>query len=585
LADSENSKGKSESRSLLRGAGVFGGMTAASRALGLVRTLLISSLLPPLFRDAFMLAFRIPNMFRNLFGEGALTNSFVPGYVERLEAEDREGANRLASLVATALAILLGGIALLGMLVSAAVRKGIEPTQNTARILQLLEVMAPFLPLVCLYAFFIAVLTSHRKFAVPAGAPMLLNLSMLGGALLAWREYRYDPETGVFILAGCVVLGGALQLLVQLPTAWRCGVRLTPAINIKDKAFRGVLGRMGPVLVGTSAFQVSVLVNSLLAVAMCAKGSVSYLSNSNILVMAPIGVVAVAMSAAALPVLSSLHARKDREGFNTAFSDAARMGVFVLMPAAVVLMITGEPIVRMLFERGRWGWQETPQMTRVLFWSAGALVPTVLVMLSSRAFYAMKRPWVPAKIALVAVGVNLVLAVLLVGAHDDASAFFKWLGVGEKGGSVGLLLDAHPLVKKADTPAQWVSGAPGLALSTCVATWLQAVLLLGALKRARTSLRLESLAWTALRTFALCAITAVVINWVRNSLPPEGEGLIIPLQRGIAPPVLGAFAYWLAASLVDAREYRELWSTIRSKRKRKVKDDEKGGGSEEQDDD
>ncbi len=574
MADSDKSRGKEESRSLMRGAGVFGALTAASRALGLVRTLVISSLLPPLFRDAFMLAFRVPNMFRNLFGEGALTNSFVPGYVERLEAKDNEGANRLASLVATALAVLLGGVAVFGVLISVAVRKGMVPSEDVARILQLLEVMAAFLPLVCLYAFFIAVLTSHRRFAMPSGAPMLLNLAMLGGAYMAWRSYREDPGTGVFIIAGAVVVGGALQLAVQLPAAWRCGVRLSPAVDFKDESFKGVLGRMGPVLVGTSAYQVCILVNSLLAVSLCAKGSVSYLTNSNILVMAPVGVVAVAMSAAALPVLSSLQARKDREGFNTAFLDAARMGVFVLMPMAAILMISGEPIIRLLFERGGWGWEETPRMTRVLFWAAGALVPTVLVMLASRAFYAMKKPWVPAKIAVITVVVNLVLSVLLVSAREEAGAVFRALGMGAEGGAGGVLLDSHAL-READAPAVWVSGAPGLALATCSAIWLQAVLLLGALRRERGELKLEALGWTLLRTAALCGVMAVVVHWVRYSLPPQGEGFLVVAQRGIAPAVLGGLAYWLVASLVDAREYRELWAVIRPKRKKKDKEEDR----------
>jgi putative peptidoglycan lipid II flippase len=585
LADPEDSKGRDESRSLLRGAGIFGALTAASRALGLAKTLAISSLLGAVYRDAFMLAFMIPNMFRNLFGEGALTNSFVPGYVERLEKQDTEGANRLASLVITALASLLGGICVLGIVVSLAYRGVASPGEGTVRVLRLLEVMAPFLPLVCLYAFFIAVLTSHRKFAMPSGAPMLLNLSMLGAALLAWQVWPEQPGTAVFVLAGAVLLGGALQLGVQLPAARKCGVRLSPAVDFKDEGFRAVLSRMAPVLAGTSAYQVCILVNRLLAKGLCEDGSVSYLSNSNILVAAPIGVVAVSMSAAALPVLSSLHARKDRQGFNTAFVDAARMGVFVLMPMATVLMVTGEPIIRLLFERGEWKWDETPRMARVLFWAAGALVPTVLVMLAGRAFYAMKKPWAPAKVALVTVAVNLILSVMLVGSERSALSFFRWLGAAAEGGSFGKLVGWTGL-DRTDAPelSLWVSGAPGLALATCVAIWLQAVLLLGALRRARAELRIGALGWSVLRTFALCAITAIIVNWVKNSLPPDGEGVIIVLQRGIAPPVAGAFAYWLAASLVDAKEYRELWSTIRRKKKdEKDKKGKKGKGEDEED--
>ncbi len=559
MAKPDRKTAEEESRSLLRGAGIFGALTAASRALGLVRTLAISSLLAAGFRDAFWLAFTIPNLFRNLFGEGALTNSFVPGYVERLEADDKPGANRLASLVVTALAIGLGGLALVGALVSLLFRGAVELSAKSELTLRLLEVMAPFLPLVCIFAFFIAVLTSHRRFATPSGAPALLNLAMLAGVYIAWRYWRGEPGTGVFVLAGAVLVGGLAQLAVQLPGAWRCGVRITPTIDLKDPGFRAVGARMGPVLAGTAAYQVCILINRLLAAhpRLCEPGSVSYLVNSNILVMAPIGVVAVAMSAAALPVLSSLHARKDREGFARAFTDAARMGVFILTPIAAVLMVTGEPIIRLLFERGGWGWEETPRMARVLFWAAAALVPTVLAMLAARAFYAMKKPWVPAKIAFVTVTVNLVLSLLLVGGRGPATALFRTMGAAEAGAA-----------------ARWVSGAPGLALATATAISLQALLLLGALGRECKALRLGPLGWALLRTAAITGVAAVVINLVKASLPPEGEGFLVVLQRGVAPPVAGAFAFWLMASLVDAREYRELWRTIRRKKKKKKKDED-----------
>jgi peptidoglycan biosynthesis protein MviN/MurJ (putative lipid II flippase) len=399
---------------------------------------------------------------------------------------------------------------------------------------------------------------------------MLLNLAMLAGAFVAWKRFGGRPEAGVFVLAGAVVVGGIMQLGVQLPAAWRCGVRLRPGVDFGNEHVRAIGARMLPVLAGTSAYQVCVLVNRLLAKGLCREGAVSYLTNSNILVMAPIGVIAVAMSAAALPVLSSLHARKDREGFNTAFLDASRMGVFLLMPIAAVLMVCGEPIVRLLFERGNWSEEETPRMAMVLFWAAGALVPTVLVMLASRAFYARKRPWLPAKIALVTVAVNLVLSVLLVNSHDVAESVFGWLGGCARGSSWGHLIRWTGVGTPGapESAAGWVSGAPGLALATCTAIWLQAVLLLGALRRECRGLKLEPLGWSMLRTFGITAVTALVLNWVKNSLPPDGEGVLIVIQRGIAPPVLGAFAYWLVASLADSREYAELWKTIRRRKKK-----------------
>lgn len=418
MADSPEKKtAEEEHRSLLRGAGVFGLSTAASRALGIVRTLALSSLLGPMYRDAFLLAFKIPNMFRNLFGEGALANSFTPVYVERLNAGDREGANRLASLVATALTAGLTALAALGIMTSFAVRHAVRLSASNDLVMRLLEIMALFLPLVCLFAFFIAVLTSHRRFAAPGAGPIMLNLAMLAGLYLVWKQ-GIEPGRAVFVLAAAVLAGGVGQLALQLPSAWRAGVRLSPAFDVKDSGFRQIAARMGPVLVGTAAFQVCMLINSLLAMGFCEQGSLSYLSISNFMVAAPIGVVAVAMGTAALPVLSSLHARGDRKGFNKSFLGAARMGAFLLMPVIAVFMIAGEPMIRLLFERHNWGPEETLPMTRVLFWASVALVPSVLAMLAGRAFYAMGKPRIPARIALVTVSVNLALSLLLVGSYS-----------------------------------------------------------------------------------------------------------------------------------------------------------------------
>lgn len=328
-------------------------------------------------------------------------------------------------------------------------------------------------------------------------------------------------------------------------------MRITPAVDLADPGFRTVMTRMAPVLPGTAVFQINTLANRLLAWGLVAgHGALSYLVLSNMLVAAPIGIVAVAMSTAALPVLSALEARGDSEGFNRAFDDAARMGVFLLMPAAAVLMVAGQPVIGLLFDRGGWGYGENERMARVLFWAAAGLVPTALAMLSARAFYAMKKPWVPAKIAFVTVGVNLTLSLLLVRSGGVALALFKALDVG----------GAREL-------ALWVSGAPGLALATSTALVLHAVLLLVALRRERPGLKLSPIGVTVVRSLALSAITAVVVNWILKSLPPDGEGFIIAAQRGIAPLLVGAFAYWLAASLVDAREYRELWRAIRPRKK------------------
>lgn len=594
-----------ESRKLLRGAGVFAALTAASRGLGLFRDVAVTAVLSAAARDAFIFAFSLPMMFRNLFGEGALTNSFVPAYVERLEKSDAAGADRLASLVGTALAALLFALAAVGgaLCLGAGFLPGLS--KENSLVLKLLGMMAPFMPLVCLYAFFLAILTSHRRFAVPAGAPLLLNAAILAGAFVAWKRFPLGSDAGVYVLAAAVLVGGVIQLAVELPAARRAGVRVRPALDFKDPAFRGVVAAMAPVLVGTGAFQINTFLNRLFALELVPEsGAQSYLALANLLVMAPLGIVAVALSTAALPVLSSLHARGDGKGFNAAFGGAARMSVFLLLPVSMVLVVAGEPVVRMLYERGGWAAEETPRMVRVLFWSALALVPTVVSMLSARAFYAMKRPKIPARIAVITVAVNIALSLLLVRALFTATEaapggifeswlkdtrLAEWLG----GPLPANLLDeaarVQALHKQAAAAARWFSGAAGLALATAVAGLVQMALLLGALRRERREVELGPVALAALRAAALSVLTGVCVYWVVNSLPPAGEGFIIVAQRGIAPPVAAVFVYSLLASLLDVREYREFWKALRGDKKKKDKkqdaDDEEDDEDDEEADD
>ncbi len=576
--------GHEESRKLLRGAGVFGALTAASRGLGLVRDMALTAVLSTGARDAFLLAFSIPNMFRNLFGEGALTNSLVPVYVERIEKGDRDGANRLASLVFTMLAVGLGAVALIGGLACLGISlHGATGRPDENRLaLRLLAVMAPFLPLVCLYAFFMALLTSHRRFAVPGFAPVLLNVAILGGAFLAWKRYGLGSESHALqaglIIAVAVLVGGGLQLLVQLPAAASAGVRIRPSFGFRDEAFRSVVSAMAPVLVGTGVFQLNTFLNRLFAWTLVDRAlepaPQSYLALANLLVMAPLGIVAVALSTAALPALSSLQARGDKKGFSATLSGAMRMSLFMLVPVSTVLIVSAEPIVNLLYGRGGWGPDETPHMVRVVFWSALALPPTVVTMLAARAFYAMKRPEIPARIAVRTVAVNIVLSLVLVLWGGYSSELFEGTALA---GSLGGPAEA----------SRWLSGAAGLALASTLAATLQMVLMLAALRRERPEMKLFGVAATAIRVVAMCVPTGIAVYWVTKSLPPTGEGFIIVAQRGIAPVLAGVFAYTLVASLLDTAEYREAWRALRGRKKKPAeagKDGKKARGGEDGDD-
>jgi putative peptidoglycan lipid II flippase len=569
LDKSASSPTAPESRNLLRGAGALGVMTLGSRLLGIVRMLVVTPLLQAGYRDAFMLAFSIPNQFRILFGEGALTGSFVPLYVEKLQQQDRDGANRLASLLSTLLVLSLGGLAVLGILASLIVRSSVELGQSAEMTLRLLEIMLPFLPMVCLYAFFIAVLTSNRSFWAPGAGPMVLNVCIIAGALFAGQYYGLSGSSNAaaacVVLAVSVLVGGLLQLLLQIPFAWRRGVRLAPTVDFADEGLRKVIAGMGPVFVGSCAFQISVLLTRMLAKGYCSEGSVSYLFNSNVLVAAPIGVVAVALSTAALPILSSMYAGGDKAGFSKSLVDALRMGIFLLAPVAVVFVVGAEAISRLLFERNNWAMAETPRMARVLTWTALALVPTCVIILVNRAFYAMKKAKISAVVAVITVVFNITLCLLLVG-KSSAGVFF-----GTKG-----LLDGT-----VRGPGLWVSGAAGLALAVCIGTWLQAITLLILIKRVSTDFPGKDLLIALLRITGLVVVVYIVSQWCLGTMPPDGEGFVHKMQRAIAPPVVGAFAFLLCASLGGFEEYTELWGLIRPGKGSKTEKADRKSGSRE----
>jgi putative peptidoglycan lipid II flippase len=431
--------------------------------------------------------------------------------------------------------------------------------------------MAPFLPLICLYAFFMAVLASHRKFAASGAGPALWNLAILGGLFVAWQSLGTASDGAAFFVAGGVVVGGVLMVLLEVPGLLRCGVPLRPKLDLRDPGFRAVLSGMAPVLVGTGVFQLNMLLNRLFAWSLVpGDGPQSWLALSNVLVMAPLGAVAVAMSTAALPALSGLHARGDREGFNRTFTGALRMGVFLLMPAAAYFMVTAEPVVRLLYERGGFRPTETPRMSQVLFWSAAAMIPAMVSMLASRALYALKRPGVPARIAVISVVVNIALSLLLVCSGEFVR---KHLGGTKLADGLG----------GAEIASQWISGAAGLALASALAGVVQMILLLAALRRERKDLDLGPVGVCAVRSLGMTALTAMALHyWVIPSVPPTGEGFMIPLQRAVAPAIAAVFLYTLIASLLGVEEYREFWRAVRGKKKSQKKD---GGGDDDEDDD
>jgi putative peptidoglycan lipid II flippase len=402
--------------SVVRALGALSLATLTSRVLGFLRDLVVARAFGagPV-TDAFFVAFRIPNLFRRLLAEGALSTAFVPVFAEFLAVRPREDFNRMVRAVAGGLVLALSVVAGLGALLAPWIvgvmapgfsRVGGEATLATT----LTRLMFPYLIFVGLAALGMGVLHVHRRFFTPALGPAVLNVSMIAAALaLAPRL-----EVPVLALAVGVLVGGAGQFAIQLPEIRRVQVPLLPSVELRHPTVRRVAWLLGPAVFGLAAVQLNVFVNTLLA-SFLRPGSISFLYYADRVVEFPLGVFGIAIATAALPPMADQAARRDLAGLTDTLNFALRLSCLVAIPASVGLWLLKEPITRLLFERGRFGAEETQATAWALGLYAVGLTAFSAVRVIAQAFYALGDPRTPVRVGIVAVAVNAAFAVLLMG--------------------------------------------------------------------------------------------------------------------------------------------------------------------------
>jgi putative peptidoglycan lipid II flippase len=403
-------------RAVARAAAVVGAATLASRVLGFVRDLVVARAFGagPL-TDAFFVAFRLPNLLRRLVAEGALSSAFIPVFTEYVTTRRREDTREMLRAVIGDMALLLGGLSVLGVLGAPLVVRMMAPgffgdPVLGALTVRLTRLMFPYLFLVGLAAMAMGILNAHRHFLLPALSPVALNVGIIGAAL--WLAPHLDePVTG---LAIGVLVGGAGQVLLQLPALARHGVPVRPALALRHPAVRRIVGLMAPVAVGQSATQVGTLINTVIASFLSA-GSVSYLYYADRLVEFPLGIFGIAIATAVLPTLSEQAARRDTRAVRETLSFALRLAAFVSLPAAVGLLVLREPIVRVLYEHGRFGPAETAGTAAALAMYALGLVGFTGAKIGAQAFYALGDTRTPMRVSVGAVALNCALAAALAG--------------------------------------------------------------------------------------------------------------------------------------------------------------------------
>ena len=406
----------SEKSRVSRAAGVVGFFTLLSRILGLVRDIVVAALFGSgMAADAFFVAFRIPNLLRRLFAEGSLTISFIPVFTEYLSKKGKKEAFDLARVVLTILSAILVVVTLAGILFSPWIVRiqafgfGGAGVKYDLTVL-LTMITFPYIFFISIVAFFMGLLNSLRRFAEPAAAPIFLNLGIIGAAFLI-SPHLSEPIVG---LAIGVLIGGFLQTVIQIPAALKEGFRLFPSWRPRHPAVKRIGVLMLPAVFGSAVYQFNQFMGTLLA-SFLPEGSVSWLYYADRLVQFPLGVFAIAVSTAVLPSLSTHAAENDLNRFSDTLSHSLRLVFFLTLPSMAGLMIIGRPIIMLFFERGAFDGYSTMMTGRALFFYAVGLWAFSGIRVMVAAFYALQDTKTPVKVAVVALVMNVLLSLAMMG--------------------------------------------------------------------------------------------------------------------------------------------------------------------------
>src|SRR5215831_8189199 len=415
---------------------VEGGSRAvlASRVLGLVREQVFAVFFGAGRElDAFITAFRIPNLLRDLFAEGALSAAFVTTFTQELERRGESAAWRLASLVVNTLAAVVAPLCLLGIWFAPAITRAIAPgfaevPGKLELTVHLTRIMFPFLLLVALAAVAMGILNTKHRFGIPAAASAFFNLGSIAGGLtcVAWLAPGYlsgvlgavrgtvmppDPDLTARAITGMalgILVGGLLQLLVQLPSVRRVGYRYRAIMAPNDPALRQVIRLMAPATIGAAAVQVNVFVNNNFA-SYLGNGPVSWLNVAFRFMQLPIGLFGVAIGTVTLPVVSRHGARGDAAALGGTVRQALDLVALFCLPAAAGLAILGVPVIGLIYEHGRFTAADTSAAAQALAGYAIGLAGYAGIKVLAPTFYALGDARTPMVVSVVSIGVNYVL--------------------------------------------------------------------------------------------------------------------------------------------------------------------------------
>ncbi len=518
-----------EHKKVTRAAGVNSAATSLSRILGLVRDMTLASFFGTgLVASAFQFAFRIPNLLRRLFGEGAMASAFIPLFAEEIHTKDLDSAYNSANIVLTLLAALLSVIAVVIAAVCLFLALFIFDSEKWQLSLLLTTLMIPYCIFICLTAVCGAMLNTLRHFARPALAPVLLNIAIIASAWIGAWILGKEHGGLVSVVAYGVLVGGIVQLFFQLPVLFKKGFKFKFIWNLAHPFVKKIYVIMAPAVLGAGITQINVMVDGLLALFINDRG-VSVLFYANRLTELPLGIFGVALATAVLPSLSFMAAKNDKKGFIVTIAFALRHVSFIIIPAAVGLMLMADPIVRLLFQHGKFDAESTIFVVKALRLYAPGLMAFALLKIVVPSFYALKDTKTPVKVGLAVLVLNVILNLILM---------------------------------------QFMAER-GLALSTTICAYINVVFLLIVLRIRMGPLGMRRVLISIIRICIAATIMGAVVflarNWSENIC--NTEKLFGQLFSVFVPLMAGLTVYTIVSFFSGQSEIKELLGAYLSKKR------------------
>ncbi len=511
-----------------RAAGIIGTATIVSRVLGLAREMAFAAIFGANWvTDAFRIAYVIPYVLRRLLGEGAMSAFVVPVFTEQLEQEGRDGAFRFVQSLYTLFFSCVATLVILGILAMPAVVAVMAPgfTRQPATFeltLKLARIMFPYMLFMMTSALAMGILNSFYRFAVPASAPIVMNVFALASLFVLVPLFGTTPQEQIYALTVGVLAGGVGQVLVQVPSLYKTGFRFRPRFNFRDPAIKKVGLLMVPALFSIGVVRINLLINTA-AASFVAVGTVSFIMYAERLLQFPMGVFGFSLANALLPRISRHAARGQTETFKDLVSFALRASLFISLPATAGLLVLGGPLVRVIYERGAFTPADAAATSVILGAFAVGLCAFIGMQIVMPAFYALKLPKEPIRGGVVALATNLVSTVIL-------AVLFK---------------------------------GPGIALAISISTTCTLAYLLHRLRRAIGPIGFRRIALAGVRFGGASAVLAALLVPARAALERYVPAGTLPQAAALLAVVAAAVpVYVLLARLFRAPEVGEIIKII-----------------------